>query len=248
MLSCVESGNCKEALRSRGLFDSAQAEMRLGKKRSAIQLFKASIETSRGGDFLYCRRAYYFLGQLTGNNYYYEDGARKGDLECAYKYAIYLSSEKALPRTVVRWLKLAVAQPHALRGEAFYALGVNCLQNNKEVDGIKYIETAVLESCEAASDFLLQISCLVPEIFETNSCPFYEKAVAFFYDGEAEKAIKNFGKIVPKSPLIYYTIGLIYLSLENKHSTGISYICKAATAQYPHENAIAFLQKLKSFF
>jgi len=232
----------------RGKYDLARCKIELGDTAGALQLFKECLLNNHGGDFLYCRRAYYFLGQLTGSATYYKQGARLGDCECAYMYGIELY-QKDERLKAARWMRLAVSECNPLRGNAFYALGAIYLKMaNQRVTGVKYVETAVKEGCEAAEDLLLQMSCAVPKTLSIPyTCSAFETALVLHHNGDTEKGIAMLSKGVAKLPLVHYAMGLMYLSLKNRHSTGVAYICKAATADFPNEEAVAFLAKLESF-
>jgi tetratricopeptide (TPR) repeat protein len=248
----------KLADRPRSMYHLGLCCVQDGDRTGALSWFKQCLE-DKGGDYGFCRNAYYHIGELTENTVHYKVGAKHGDAQCAYKYGIHLyhvdkdKDKDKDRRKAVRWLKKSITVAHPFRGDAFYALGAVYLQDaEKRLDGIKYIEAAVMEGCEAASDLLLQISCSVPKVIETESSPSvaYEAALTLYHEGEPEKAIEKLrNKSVLKTPMVLYTLGLIYLSLQDRRScsTGFMFVHKAAVAKYPYDKAVSFFSKVESF-
>lgn len=132
-------------------FFLAQCELGLGDSQRALELFHACALT--------VPKAYTFIAKLTSKpERYLKLGADLKDPDCAYELGlIYYSSAK--PLRAVKYFNMVLDRCTTRNGEVFYALGALYLKTpNQRAKGIRFLECAVQEGYESATDLLDQIN------------------------------------------------------------------------------------------
>lgn len=151
-------------------FMLAQCELFLGDSRRALELFHACSLT--------VPNAYTFIAKLTSEpELYLKRGAALKDPECAYELGLlYYGTSK--PLRAVKYFNMVLDRCTTRNGEVFYALGALYLKTPKQrAKGVSFLECAVLEGYESATDLLEQLTDLLRP-FRKGSLKELKKLVA----------------------------------------------------------------------
>ena len=132
----------------------AKCELELGDSQRALELFHACCVT--------VPNAFLFIAKLTPEpERSLKLGAHLKDPDCAYELGLlYYSSAK--PLRAVKYFNMVLNRCTTRNGEVFYALGALYLKTpNQRAKGIRFLECAVQEGYESATDLLEQITDLL---------------------------------------------------------------------------------------
>ena len=184
----------------------AQCELHLGDSQRALELFHACALT--------VPNAYAFIAKLTPEpERYLKLGAVLKDPECAYELGLlYYSSAK--PLRAVKYFNMVLDRCTTRNGEVYYALGALFLKTpNQRSKGISFLECAVVEGYENATDLLEQMNDMLRPYRNTSSLKELKKLVA-----EESSAANLFNLAMAENKL-----GATLLNLD-----------KAAALHHPH--------------
>ena len=158
----------------------AQCELNLGNSQRALELFHACALT--------VPNAYAFIAKLTLEpERWYKMGAKLKDADCAYELGLlYYSSEK--PLRAVPYFHMVLDRCTTRNGEVYYALGALYLKTpNQRAKGVRFLDCAVQEGYESATDLLEQLSGVVQPYRTSSSLKEMKKLLA-----EEESATNHF--------------------------------------------------------